>query len=212
MKKLIITTIGEYNHADQWLNGGAHDVFLINYDMVKTFKYKGIYKALMDHDLLCYDYYWLPDEDISINGCDISRMFDLMEEHNIDLAQPSIEDSVFSFPSWDRFIHDKDKDDIIPTDFVEVMCPMFSYNALLLCLPTFNKTLSGWGIDLVWSKLLKDKNMDVAIINSVVAKHTRRLNGSGLYDALKENGVMASRERKEMMRQYGITEHSILKK
>ncbi len=210
MRCLVITTVGEGHSMWSWHDAGT-DVVLIDYTLNQTFKYPGIYDRLQSMSLSEWDYYWMPDEDISLSRDKLQAMFASMEEHSLDLAQPSIVDAEDSFPSWKRFIH-REGDDILPTDFVEVMCPIFSRRALKLCIDTFPMSLSGWGLDLAWSKIVSVAGMKIAIINSVAAKHTRPVGGGDLYEALKKVGVRPSREKKKLMKAYGITNPSILDK
>jgi len=208
MRSLIITTIGEDSCVESWREGGTADMMFINYHVTPTFKYPGIYKEVKRW--WDYDYYWMPDEDIYLTGDCITEMIETMRGGNIDLAQPSIFPLDHdSFPSWERFVH-RNGPDVIPSDFVEIMCPAFSKAALEACIETFPKSSSGWGLDLVWSKILQERGMRIAIINSVIAKHTREVGAGGLYKALKKKGILPSRERKKLMKEYGITEHSIL--
>lgn len=221
MRNLLITTFGEYNHLDSWLNGERNfDVALINYDyhedkydLIKdcvyldafhTFKYPGIWDALWEEPrLLRYDYFWMPDEDIDISCGEINKMFDKMRTLNLDLAQPSVEKSNVSFPSWEQFIH-KEALDVIMTNFVEVMCPLFSRDAIGKCLETFRKSESGWGLDLVWAKLVNNGN-NMAILNSIIVKHTRPVKEGGLYEALAEKRISPSGDRRRLMREYNVS-------
>jgi hypothetical protein len=222
MKNLLITTIGEYNHLNVWLAGEPNfDVAVVSYDNHKesqdlvlkcvwydtfsTFKYPGIWDLLWDEPrLLRYDYFWMPDEDILLSTEKINEMFYKMKYYNLDLAQPSVEKSDISFPCWEHFIH-KENIDIIYSTFVEIMCPCFGRDALGKCLETFKKSQSGWGLDLVWVKLIGDNGNNIAIINNVVAKHTRRIRNGGLYDALTKKRILPSAERKKLMREYNIS-------
>jgi len=221
MKNLLITTIGEYNHLDKWLNGEPNfDVALVNYDRHEdpvdlvyrcvyydtftTFKYPGLWDVFWDEPrLLRYNYFWMPDEDIDLSCKEINKLFDRMKELNLDLAQPSIEKSDTSFPSWECFVH-KENTDVIYTNFIEIMCPCLGRDALGKCLDTFKESQSGWGLDLVWTKLIGDKSNNIAIINSVVARHTRPIKDGGLYDSLQKRRISPSQERKQLMRKYGI--------
>lgn len=203
MKNLIITTIGEYNHYLTWADGTHdYDLYPIDYRINPTFKYPGIFNALMSNPhLLNYDYYWMPDEDIWATPDMISELFACMDGFDVWLGQPSVLEAEDSFPSWKQFIH-KENIDLIYTNFVEIMCPCFSRDALLKCLPTFNKSVSGWGLDLVWGKLGRDQK--IAIINSVAIKHTRPVGAGHLYNALSSQRIYPSIERKKLMREYGI--------
>jgi hypothetical protein len=49
------------------------------------------------------------------------------------------------------------------------------------CCPTFRENKSGWGIDHVWVKWLKYPTDKVAIIDDVVAVHTRPVGHGDMY-------------------------------
>jgi hypothetical protein len=226
MRNLLITTIGTYNHLDVWLNGNRNfDVAIINYsgcdipqeqkikcvyyNSFSTFKYPGIAEAFFKKpSLLEYDYFWMPDEDIYLPAEKISQLFDKMNIIGLDLAQPSVENSAKSFPSWKIFEH-KLNVDIIYTNFIEIMCPVFSRAALDRCLETFRKSLSGWGLDIVWTKLVGDNDTNIGILNDIVVKHTRRVQGGSLYPALMQYGVRPSEEKKRVMKEYKVNALSI---
>ena len=221
MKNLLITTFGKYNHAEQWIIGECNfDIALTNYDnhipnpevynacigydVEPVYKYEGIARMLnwLPDFLDNYDYFYMPDEDVLINSTQINRVFELMEEYQLDLAQPSVEESADSFLSWRIFKHDPMKDNVIPTDFIECMNPCFSKTALLKCLPTFTKSKSGYGLDLVWPKLIgTDK---IAILNSIVVKHTRPIGKGDLYRQLASQGIVPDDEMHRLMKEYGI--------
>jgi hypothetical protein len=221
MRNLLITTFGAYNHLGHWMCGDRNfDVALINYDNHRgdesltdkcvyydtfaIFKFPGIYDMFWDEpELLKYDYYFMPDEDIDLSTQDINTLFDKARTLNLSLCQPSIEDSESSYPSWKIFVH-RDAMDFVATNFVEVQCPLFSRDALLKCHPTFIKSMSGYGLDLAWAKLIGANGNNIGFINSVVAKHTRKIGVGELYQKLKKVGVSPSRERKKLMSEYGI--------
>lgn len=204
MKNLLITTVGSYNHANVWKNGKSnYDVLTIDYRLRRVFKFPGIHEELTTRKRLDYDYYFMPDEDIYIEVDQINELFESMLQYELDIAQPSIEKSARSFPSWEQFVH-IDGVGLVYTEFVEVMCPCFSKRAIDFILETFPKSNSGWGLDLAWAKIAKDKGFNMAIINNVVALHTRNVKGGSLYEVLRANGVSPSRERKKIMAEYGI--------
>ena len=222
MKNLLITTFGEYNHVDHWLNGNRNfDVALINYDYHEhrgtligdcvyldsfhTFKYPGIYDALWDEpSLLKYDYFFMPDEDIKLSCESINTLFDKARTLNLDLCCPSIEQSDESFPSWKIFIHESGRE-FVATNFIEVMCPLFSKYALSQCLDTFRKSQSGWGLDIVWPKLIGDNGSNIGVIHSVVAQHTRRITGGSLYKDLQRKRISPFSEKRKLIVEYSIT-------
>jgi hypothetical protein len=222
MNNLLITTIGEYNHLSKWLDGERnYDVALVNYDhhdtpydlarqcvwfdTFSTFKYPGIWDMFWDEPrLLRYDYFWMPDDDIELCPPEINKLFDKARTLNLSLSQPSIEKSDTSFPSWEVFIH-RESMDFIATNFVEIMCPLFSRDALGKCLDTFRKSQSGWGLDLVWTKLIGDTHSNIGIINSVIAKHTRKIASGSFYPDLQRKKIRPSQERRSLMNEYLVS-------
>jgi len=205
VNNLLITTIGDYNHSSSWDRWNKnYDIVLIDYRQEPTFKYPGIYRQIrLNSDLLKYDYYWMPDEDVNLSTEGVNELFSLMAIYNLDLAQPSIERSSLSFPSFECFVH-RDNIDIIYINFIEITCPCFSNKALLRCLDTFRKSQSGWGLDIVWPKLIGDNERNIAILNKIVAQHTRPVKGGGLYGILARQGVRPGSERLRLMREYKV--------
>jgi hypothetical protein len=222
MKNLLITTVGEYNLLYKWMDGERNfDIALVNYDFhevpstlcshlvwydeFQTFKYPGIYQMFWDDpNLLKYDYFFMPDEDIDISCGDINNLFNKARTMNFDLCCPSIEKSDTSFPSWEVFVT-KPFIDIALVNFIEVMCPVFSQKALKKCLDTFRKSQSGWGIDLVWPKLIGDNGNNIAVIHSIVAKHTRPIASGTLYADLQRKRISPSREKRQIMTEYKVS-------
>jgi hypothetical protein len=233
MKNLLITTIGEYNHLNKWIEGQRNfDLALIDYTKegvipeqvqsqcvyfanFETFKYPGLYKTFREYpELLNYDYYWMPDEDIELTTAGVNILFNKMAQYRLDLACPSIEESAKSFPSWRCFIHDqRAPKEIIYINFIEVTCPLFSKSGLYKCLDTFWKSQSGWGIDLAWPKLINGglgSYHNIAIINSIIARHTRQPNVNlpsirgPLYEALYQKGIVPNDELSAMIKEFNI--------
>jgi hypothetical protein len=199
MRNLLITTVGSYNLLHVWTAGNANfDVVTVDYTQTPTFKYPGIYKAVLDLPRT-YDYYWMPDEDIYLSTRSINRMFEQMARFGLDLGQPSVEDSKRSFPSWPMFVH-KPGPVFKPMPFVEVMCPCFSLRGLMTCLDTFPKSNGGWGLDIAWAKLLDYQHM--GLMNNIVVRHTRPpIQGSNLYKILKDS---PSKEMHRLIEEYEV--------
>jgi len=64
------------------------------------------------------------------------------------------------------------------------MCPCFSRQALQKCLPTFTENVTGWSIDAAWNVILNHPQDKIAIIDEVVAIHTRPVFGGDVYNQL----------------------------
>lgn len=191
MKNLLISPIGDYSLHNIWLRDATNfDSYLIYYgNEVKItksthfIKMKGtkfnILKELYEKNpefFKQYDYIFVPDDDLHITTQDVNRIFKLANEYKLEICQPSI----IGYYDVSLTLH-------VPefllryTNFVEVMCPCFSQNAFQKCLHTFDYTKSCWGIDVWWDKILgcpKDKQ---AILDDVIAIHTRRCRGGENY-------------------------------
>jgi hypothetical protein len=59
------------------------------------------------------------------------------------------------------------------TNFVEVLAPLFSLEALLKVYQTFDLNYSGWGYDYLWPYLLGYPQDKIAIIDNIIMTHTR---------------------------------------
>jgi hypothetical protein len=155
-------------------------------------KFSAIKKLMHKASVLWqYDYIMLPDDDLDMSWRDINLLFAVCREYELQLAQPSLDpkgvvnynttrqNSAYSL----RFV-----------SMVEIMTPVFSRQALLDCIHTFDFNLSGFGIDYAWSKLVQGPATKIAIIDCVAALHTRPTGAGYNYSAAVEEGFAVSRK------------------
>lgn len=190
MKNLLIAPVGKDSKHIKWLNGpDCHfDFIALCYEDVedavlkkaidvfknKDYKYSNVQKYVAAHsDILDqYDYLFLPDDDLDMSLGDINRLFEIAEGFQLDLCQPSL--THHSHCSWAITLWCGDPQVILRyTDFVEIMCPLFSKRGMSICMETFGKNRVGMALDFVWPKLLHFTN--IAIIDSVRVTHGRPL-------------------------------------
>ena len=216
MKSLcvVLTTTCELLGLEQYLNQDDFDIVVIDYTSDKEksparkkvtfvfenlngFKYQSI-KALFDETNLldCYDYFWFPDWDIEIDSDSIVNLVNEAKTYTLSLCQPSL--SQDSYVSWDITRHDSNSK-VRLTNFVEVMCPMFSSEFLKKVLWTFSLNYSSWGLDFLWSSL--KENRSIGIVDSVVAKHTRSISS---HNWKLPNGKNANEELQELKKKYNL--------
>ena len=196
-KNLIISTVGDNSLHRRWLsNSASYDVALIYYgDSVgyegeskyyyksKGFKYHLIKDFLENNPILySYDYVWLPDDDIQADPEDIEKLFRMMADYDLWVAQPSIigyygvKITLHQLGSLIRF-----------TNWVEIMCPCFNSKALKICQKVFKENETGWSIETIWNELIGHPKDKIAIIDDIVVVHTRPVGGNyRLEKALKE--------------------------
>src|SRR5262249_3473804 len=79
---------------------------------------------------------------------------------------------------------------------------LFSRAALSQVRATFRKSVSGWGIDWAWTRLV-DANR-IAVIDAIGIQHTRPLASGDAYRRFAQFGVSPSEERRRMMRCYKL--------
>lgn len=162
-----------------------------NQTKAKGPKYQLIYDYINDHPEIYddYQYIWMPDDDIVMNNNDIQRLFKISYKHNLLLSQPSL----MGWYGLDITLHHKDCF-LRYTNYVEIMCPCFRSEALKKCIGTFLENKTGWGIDHVWNKILGHPTDKIAIIDDVIAFHTRTMGGGDTYKN-QSGGSMSNAEK-----------------
>lgn len=193
---VILTTNKQLEGLEQY-SGKGYDIFVIDYETEGTYKYHGIKKVIQEKDLLnTYDYFWFPDYDIKINDCDLSKLVKLAKACEFDLCQPSL--SSDSYASWEVTKH-------VPnsltreTNFVEIMCPLFSRSFLQEVLWTFDLNYSGWGLDHLWYAMSKDRKL--GIIDAVQVSHTKPVSS---HNWILPNGKTSHEEMTDLLQEFGI--------
>lgn len=127
-----------------------------------------------------YDVVWVPDDDLDVDAAGVEAFLAAFHRHRLALAQPALADGCF----WSHELTLENRGFALRyTNFVEVMAPAFSREALRACAPTFGANRSGWGLDLVWSRLLGDPRDAIAVVDAAPMIHTRPVGGGALYDS-----------------------------
>lgn len=224
-RNLVISTVGDNSKHATWLAGSEQrrfDLFLIyfgdrpDYDFSgaeltlrrKGFKFPLLHGALAEYEsvLANYDRIWCPDDDIAADTDCVNRLFDLFAQHQFELAQPAISAGDVSYESLRQIPHSI----LRYSPYVEVMCPIFTREALYKTRSLFLETQSGWGIDWVWSKWFRKRK--VAIIDACGVNHTGALMRGDLYQKLRARGIDPYREFDECVAKHGGIDRRIHKK
>lgn len=200
---LVISRIGQQSLHREWCGPASErrfDVLLSAYDSAVTdprqpgtlFEYRpgakvaGYGEIMRDHaDLIArYDYVSLFDDDLSISTHDLQRLFDIVAQHQLKIAQPALShDSYFTFaallknPSFRlRYVN-----------YIEMMCPIFRADVLTAIQPLYALGFES-GIDLIWCNLVSTSLQDFAVIDEITVRHTRPIGKSK-----SANGFVAGR-------------------
>jgi hypothetical protein len=147
-----------------------------------------------------YDYIWLPDDDLAAEESAIDDLFALMAELELSLGQPAL--AWTSHYSHYVTMHSPSFR-VRMSNFVEIMAPCFHRPFLETCIPTFTESLSGWGMDWLWPRMLPNHSRRSAVIDASVVTHTRPVGGP-TYDKLRAAGVTPLAEAHALMRRFGI--------
>jgi hypothetical protein len=144
-----------------------------------------------------YDAVWFPDDDLVIDAAATERFFDVFHQARLSLAQPGLADGSY-FSHELTIAHSTFS--LRYTNFVEVMAPAFSREALRACAPTFGLSKSGWGLDYAWPRVLGDPRDAIAIVDATPMLHMRPVGGGGSYVWPE-----AEAEARDLAARYGTT-------
>ena len=118
-----------------------------------------------------YDYICFADDDLRASAVTWNCLFDICAEYGLELAQPALTcDSYLGH----KFTIQDGRSLLRFTNFVEMMCPIFSRAALGVCYQTFSyESEFYWGHDFVWPHLLGNPRDRMAIIDAFPVTHMR---------------------------------------
>lgn len=221
-KNAVLMPVGKESLHRQYLEGDADfDLHLMIYDGSYNkfqhdadficcdagYKMDMAYRYLHRHPELleAYDYFFLVDDDIQMTTESVNRLFQLMRQYELKIAQPSL---VMSYYTYEHTLHNPTSK-LRYTNFVEMMMPCFSREALVQVLPTFEEKVRWRGIEWHWPVLIHTNKKDMAIIDEVKASHVHPIQSwtqenadlmaeylaaNGLDDQIEEYGKVESTE------------------
>lgn len=182
----VISAVGRNSLHRMWLTGECNfDLHLVVYDdsmeefrgdteyicHIKGYKLRVIYRYLEMYPELKerYDYFFFPDDDIQMDAAAINALFEAMRRYRLQIAQPALS---MSYYTWSHTLQDR-YCKLRYINFVEMMVPCFSREALRKVLFTFNENETGWGTETHWPVLIDASQRDMAVIDEVSVVHTR---------------------------------------
>ena len=143
-----------------------------------------------------YQGYMFMDDDLVVSCDDLCAFLEHCRSRDIALAQPSLSpDSFFSIPD---LLHQPSGNDR-ETVMVEVMMPYMSVATLSTLLPTFEQSISSWGIDCVWPSLI---NSPPLVIDSFQVRHANPVGTGAFYRYLQGIGISPVEEMETLIKRY----------
>jgi len=191
---LVVCRAGDRSLHRQWIHpsssknfdlfveyyGDRHRVYEHDceiYSEAKGIKWGRFYKLIRQYGEMFfrYDAVWFPDDDIAADSRTINELFSIFSRNNLVLASGAL--SHDSYLSW--MIEKQEPEFILRyTNFIHIMAPIFSREALMACWQTFGGSQIGLGLDFLWPKVLGFPKDRIAIIDAAPVKHSRP-NGGG---------------------------------
>ena len=181
-KYLVFTCAGDRSNIRTWLEGnrnfdlwvtyygdeeGRYSEVADFYNARKGKKFPNLHHVyrnwfdILDH----YEAIFVADDDIVINGAEISMLFEFREQHNLWILQPAFDPRgkithyITRMRPWLFMRY---------TNFVEVTCPLFRKDKLDQFMEVYDPELVGWGVDWWFLEVLgRDLQGHVAIIDAI---------------------------------------------
>ncbi len=215
-RNLVVCPMGDSSVHRTWLSdAGARqfDLMLIYYGnqvdfgrqdadyyvQRRGFKWELLAAVLDGHSDVFerYDRVWCPDNDIAADTHQVNHLFKLFEHYQLQLAQPAISKGEVSYQA----LRQRPGVVLRYTPYVEVMCPLFTREALLRVAPTFGESRSGWGLDWVWPRWFEHTQR--AIIDAVGVEHTGMLFRGEHYRELAKLGIDPGGDFERVIQKFG---------
>ena len=165
------------------------------YKMDMTYRYLHRHPEFLEK----YEYFFLMDDDIVISTEDVNRLFSMMREYKLKIAQPSL---VMSYYTYKHTVFNPFYI-LRYTNFVEMMMPCFSRDALKAVLPTFEQKIRWCGIEMHWPVLIGSNHNDMAIVDAVSAKHTRPVQSWNSLSQLQQENYLKKHNLSWSIEMYG---------
>jgi GR25 family glycosyltransferase involved in LPS biosynthesis len=152
-------------------------------------------------DFLAYDYVCFADDDLAAPLENFNLLFRMCAEFGLELAQPALtHDSHMG--NWGITMENRSFL-LRYTNFVEVMCPVFSRAFLDRCAPTFIENMSGYGLDFLWSSWVSSP-WKIGILDACPVKHTRATRSGQLYQTFAAMSVSPDQELIALVRKWNL--------
>lgn len=146
-----------------------------------------------------YEAVMMLDDDLVPVGCSVTDIFETFMQTGLRIGQPAL--STNSYWSHEvvlrnpRFVWRR-------TNFVEVMCPIFTRQAMREYICLFNATISGFGLDNYWSSKEWESRGGVAVLDATPMRHMRPVRGGIAYQGISPGEECYAFFRKHQLRNY----------
>lgn len=167
-------------------------------------KWDGLHTLLVQRPELLdrYQYIWFPDDDLEAGRTTIEAMFANMKRLDLHIAQPALTPD--SYYSHLPFLRSKSFEFRL-IDKVEIMAPCMRADVASKMLPLFKESMSGFGLDHLWTRLAEQNLGKSAVFDALPVRHTRPV-GIHLAATILRSGRSAEAEYRQLAMRYGFGE------
>jgi len=166
-------------------------------------KWDGLYDFFAQNPQVIdqYDYFWLPDDDVSSSAVDVNRFIQIAIDHDLQVSQPTLtlqsDYSHLITVHHPRFL-------LRYTNFVEIMVPLLTRDLMKRTLERMEDSMSGFGFDFIWPSWTKNPLRQVAIVDVVQVHHARKRADGELIKTIAMAGTSNTAELRREMASYGL--------
>ena len=119
-----------------------------------------------------YDLLLFLDDDLEITHEDIDRLFDIATQDNLTLFQPALMPG--SYGVWKDLFQQSTRG-ARKTTGVEIMMPGFTSEALFSCREAFGRSISGYGLDFMFSEQIQRNGGTCGVVDAVQVRHKEKI-------------------------------------
>lgn len=145
------------------------------------------------------------DDDIEISPSQIDDLFRATESHGLFLSQPSLTPD--SHCIWPALFRKSNQPGVRYLNAVEIMMPLLSAEALDLCLPHFHRSVSGFGLDLLFGHLVNlFGSRRVGIFDDISVRHAKPIDDKSgtYYELMRTNHINPKAELWNLIKEFGL--------
>ena len=135
-----------------------------------------------------YDQLLFLDDDLIVKHEEIDTLFDIAERDSLELFQAALLPG--SYGVW-KDLFQKSSSGSRRTTGVEIMMPGFTRAALFSCAGLFERNISGYGLDFMFSEYIRHTGGGCGVIDAVGIRHEAHIDeqGGAYYRLMRSLGI-----------------------
>jgi len=145
------------------------------------------------------------DDDIEIDPMQVDDLFRASEAAGLELSQASLTPD--SHCMWPTLFRRSAQRGTRYLNAVEIMMPLMSAQALQICLPHFRKSISGFGLDLLFGSLVSSaRPRSVGILDDISVRHGKPIDdkAGAYYEFMRTNHINPKAELWKLITEFGL--------